>query len=279
MKGTGLEEIIKSAFSDVKGMLDGNTSTTGMRDFRTVATALLEQYIVAGKTGVEDLQSEFEMARSTQTARLWVDFLMPTILIHLFLRSARLSTKGGCLEVCIYRSSSTCSSDQHVCQQKEGVWKFVSTDPHPLVPPISTSVNKRRVFGRLYLPIRRTDVHSLRKIQRWSCWHDIVCILRVTGCHSEWITYSTKLSHVMTAQAKHTDRQRIRDEIGKRLNPLNTDCDKLFNIINGHVASDMVNVQDWLAIGNGHVASDMVNVQDFAIGNAMVTNLRDKLPA
>ena len=37
-----------------------------------VATALLEQCIMAGKTGVEDLQSELEMAKSTLTGRLWV---------------------------------------------------------------------------------------------------------------------------------------------------------------------------------------------------------------
>ncbi len=47
-----------------------------------------------------------------------------------------------------------------------------------------------------------------------------------------------------------TDRIKIEQELNKHPNPLRqSDSDMLFNIINGHVASEKVNVHDAVAIG------------------------------
>ena len=55
-----------------------------------MATALLQQYTLAGTTEVANIEEELEMARNTQTGRMWVDcFIIRTLLAHLFVRAER----------------------------------------------------------------------------------------------------------------------------------------------------------------------------------------------
>ena len=116
-----------------------------------VATGLHEQCSVAGKTGVEDLQSELEMTRSTPTERLWVHcFLIPTVGTRRV--SGRLYLPIGSHFWAHGGVWKAVSSDQfHVSRHKEGVCEAVSTDQF-------TSIDTKRVFGRLYLLISLENI-------------------------------------------------------------------------------------------------------------------------
>ena len=90
MKGSGLEEILNVAYKGVSSMLNGKSWPKALRGLRMVATALLKDYLKAGKDSYSEISSELESARSSTTGRLWVDcFIYPVVLAHMFVRAER----------------------------------------------------------------------------------------------------------------------------------------------------------------------------------------------
>ena len=53
-----------------------------------VVTALLQPFMVSGKTSVDAIQEELDNARKSRTGCLWVDCLIiPVIILHLYIRA------------------------------------------------------------------------------------------------------------------------------------------------------------------------------------------------
>ena len=57
MKGSGLQELLASAYSGVESMLNGKAWTKALRGYRMVVTALLEEFVVFGNTHVDQLEA------------------------------------------------------------------------------------------------------------------------------------------------------------------------------------------------------------------------------
>ena len=291
MKGTGLEELLGSAFSGVRNMLNGKAWPKAMRGFRMVAFAVLQEYITTGKTTPEDLQCELEMARSTPTGRIWVDcFLIPTILIHLFIRAER--EDDWLLHMyCLRRMlpyffaaghwnyaryilwhvidmESQLPKDaremilrgQHVCQHGMGVWKSVFSDQFGEQTYIRYGKGKGGLVGMTLYP---------DQVAGWVLSYPICKFVSLTmdNMFDETLTMyditqdKHKEEGLQRRQLDADDRQKIQEEFAKCSHPLQTDCDKPINIVNGRIANEKVNVQNTLEIGN-----------------KMVANFKDRLP-
>ena len=92
MKGSGLEDILKTAYRGLAGILSSKSWPRAIRALRMVCVALLAEYLMEYRTGnaFEALASYLEEAQKTPTGRLWVDCLIkPTYIAHLFIRAER----------------------------------------------------------------------------------------------------------------------------------------------------------------------------------------------
>ena len=63
MKGSGLEEILNVAYKGVNNMLNGKSWPKALRGLWMVVTAVLKDYIKAGKDSYSEISSELESAR------------------------------------------------------------------------------------------------------------------------------------------------------------------------------------------------------------------------
>ena len=65
MDSTGLEEILGATFNGVSNMLNGKAWPKVTRGFRMVVIALLQPFVVSGKTSVDAIQEELDNARKS----------------------------------------------------------------------------------------------------------------------------------------------------------------------------------------------------------------------
>ncbi len=90
MKGTGLEELLNTAFSGVGSMLNGKAWPKALRGFRMLVTVLLEDTVKAGNTTHEQLQDVLDSRSTSPMGKLWVDcFILPVMIMHMFIRAER----------------------------------------------------------------------------------------------------------------------------------------------------------------------------------------------
>ena len=80
MDSTGLEEILGATFNGVSNMLNGKAWPKLTRGFRMVVIALLQPFVVSGKTSVDTIQKELDNAKKSRTGRLWVDCLIIPVI-------------------------------------------------------------------------------------------------------------------------------------------------------------------------------------------------------
>ena len=282
MKGSGLEEILGAAFSGINSMLNGKAWPRAMRGFRMVTTALLQQYILAGTTEVANIEEELEVARNTPTGRMWVDcFIIPTFLAHLFVRAER---EGDWLlhMYCLRRmlpyffASSYWNyaryihwyiqdmdanlppaikeqylTDGHTCRHAAGVWNAVSEDQFGEQTYIRYGKSKGGLVGISL---------SADQVAGWVLSHHVCDTLPLAMdemfADREYDERADK--HKEETEGRKTldyeDRKKIREELEKGCNPLNTESYHPVNVSNGRVSNSCVNVQDSLQIGTRMVA-------------------------
>ena len=71
-------------------MLSGRAWPKALRGLRMVVEALLEPFIVAGGSTVDDLQLILQEACRSRTGRLWVEsFIWPVQILHMYVRAER----------------------------------------------------------------------------------------------------------------------------------------------------------------------------------------------
>ena len=90
MKGTGLEELLGSAFKGVSNMLNGKAWPKAMRGLRMVVVALIKNAISEGTTANEIEVYLNRVRAGSLIGCLWVDCLIqPVLIAHLFVRAER----------------------------------------------------------------------------------------------------------------------------------------------------------------------------------------------
>ena len=90
MQNTGLEDIMKSAFSGVQKILVGKNYPHNVRALRIVVEELLKG-ILNDLRCAEDLENKrADLASKSKTSKLWIDGLInPVFLMMLFIRAER----------------------------------------------------------------------------------------------------------------------------------------------------------------------------------------------
>ena len=90
MKGSGLEQLISSAFGGIASILNGKCWTNSLRAYRFVVAALLQGFLSDGFQTDETLFEYLSNQREHPTGKLWVDcFILPVLLALRFLRAER----------------------------------------------------------------------------------------------------------------------------------------------------------------------------------------------
>ena len=90
MLGSGIENLITSAFGGLSGILSGKAWVRAMLAFRMVSTTLLRRFLATGPKTFHDLSEYLEICRQHPTGRHWVDNLIkPTLLVHQLIRIER----------------------------------------------------------------------------------------------------------------------------------------------------------------------------------------------
>ncbi len=158
MQGSGLQEILASAYGGINNMMNGKSWPKAMRGFWMVLTALLKGHLDAGITTPEQIQQELDVSRQTPVGRLWVDcFIIPVIIAHLFVKAERESDwllhlycvrrmlcyffAAGHWQYARYatwhvmdivtanpEAQAVFAKGQHVCRHRDGVWNGVFSD-------------------------------------------------------------------------------------------------------------------------------------------------------
>ena len=139
----------------------------------------------------------------------------------------------------------------HVCRNKEWSWNVVSSDQFGEQTAIKT-----RKGGLKGMTL------SSELVTEWINAFTISAYLS-----DDMDVLYTEEAPSLKAEAKHKeegwkrrnmdadDRKRIADELSKHAHPLDVDSNALYNIANGQVAPDDVNVPDAMRIGEQMVAS------------------------
>ncbi|MES9884700.1 MAG: hypothetical protein ABW185_27970 [Sedimenticola sp.] len=280
MKGTGLEEILCSAYKGVNSMLNGKAWPKALRGFRMVVTGLLKKSILSGKRTIEDMD-EMLSTPSSKTHRLWVDcFIIPVILAHLFIRAERES-KYALHMYCLTRmlpyffaaghwnyarylthhinefltqvdeeALTTFYNGQHVCRHKDGSWNGVFSDQFGEQTYIRYGKAKGGLVGMTLSP----DQVAGWVLSNHTC-NAVSQAMDDMFQDREDDEYDTKTNkHKEEGKQRKiqdgTDRMKIHQELEKYPHPLEQDENEpLFNIVNGHVADGKVNVENALVIG------------------------------
>ena len=90
MCGTGLQDILESAFKGVESMLLGKSWPKALCGLRMVVEALLEPFVFYGNATKSSLEDILERARGSRCGRLWVDCLIkPVSIVLLYIIAER----------------------------------------------------------------------------------------------------------------------------------------------------------------------------------------------
>ncbi len=118
MGGSGLEELLKSAYGGVNNMLNGKAWPKALKGLRMVCICLLEEHVISG----ENLKEVCTTASKYPTGKLWVSGLIePVKLAHYFI----IAMKENNILLNLYceyktlhlysRSSNVCKTDDIPC--------------------------------------------------------------------------------------------------------------------------------------------------------------------
>ena len=262
-----------------EGVAKGN-ATFPHGDNSFTAAVLLKQYILAGATEVANIEEELEMARNTPTGLLWVDcFVILTFLAYLFVRAEREDDwllHMYCLRHMlpyIFASShwnyaryihcyiqdmdanlppaikEQYLTDGHTCRHATRVWNAVSEDQFREQTYIRYGKSKGGLVGISL---------SADQVAGWVLSHHMCDTLAMDEFFfiREYDERADK--HKEETEGRKTldyeDRKKIREELEKGCNPLNTESDYPVNVSNGRVSNSCVNVQDSLQIGTRMMA-------------------------
>lgn len=281
MKGSGLDVLIGAAFCGLTGIMNGKSWVRAMRAFRMVSAAVLQNFLDDGTKTFDEIAAYVEKARQHPTGKLWVDCLVkPTLLAHQFLRAEREEDRlfqQLCLEQMLpyffvaghvhyaryiswhllemryllpAESKADLVSGAHVCRHKEGCWNSVSGDQFGEQTYILTGKLPGGLKGITLTP------------EQVAIWVESFPVCMHLSLSMD-LMYSELASDSTTAQAKHKeegdqrrkldvdDRERIAAVLAKHSHPLVVESEVLYNIVNGQVAPEEVNVADAVAIGEG----------------------------
>jgi hypothetical protein len=281
MEGSGLEEILTIAYKGVSSMLNGKAWPKALRGLRMVVTGLLSDYVLMGKNTYEAIDEELQSARSSKTACLWIDCLIyPVLLAHMFVRAER---EGNYIlhMYCMTRmvpyffaaghwnyaryitwhliefmtqldeeALAMFYMGHHVCRHRNGIWNSVFSDQFGEQTYIRHGKAKGGLVGMTLSP---------DQLSRWVLSYHI-CNTVSLAMHDMFHDHEDEDYDVKTDRHKEegkqrkkldtADRKKIQQELGRYPHPLQQrDTDALFNIVNGHVAGEKVNVHNALAIG------------------------------
>ena len=82
VKGSGIENLITSAFCELSGILSGKAWFRAMHGFQVVSTVLLRNVLATGMKTFQDLSEHLAIYRQHPTGKHWVDNLIkPTLLV------------------------------------------------------------------------------------------------------------------------------------------------------------------------------------------------------
>jgi hypothetical protein len=284
MKGSGLEELLKAAYSGLTGILSGKSWPRAMRALRMVCAALLAHYISQDGSSCtfEDLTVYLEEARKNPTGRLWVDCLMkPTFIVHLFIRAEREGNwllHHHCLQrmlpyfyaaghwhyarhISWYLQEMSCLPQDaktdliagaFVCRHSTGVWNSVSADQFGEQTYIRYGKSKGGLVG------------ITLSAEQVACWVlSFPFCQRVAHAFENMFKSDTEEGDttIPTKIKKHkeegmkrrkldtADRNLIMEEFQNHAHPFTDPSQDLINIVNRKVADDSINVTDALVIG------------------------------
>ena len=287
MKGTGLEELLGSAFKGVSNMLNGKAWPKAMRGLRMVVVALIKNAISEGTTANEIEVYLNRVRAGSLIGRLWVDCLVQPVLIpHLFVRAERqadwllhlyclrrmlpyffvadhnnyakyitwhlLEVSAGLPE----DAQNIFLTGEHVCCHKNGTWNAVFSDQFGEQTYIRYGKAKGGLVGLTL---------SSEHVARCVLFHHTCNLvsskmdkmyLNVAGQAREFSKQGTVQKSTYKETGKNRkeldaqDRMKISEKLRLYTNPMEACSEhKLFNIINGKIASEKTNVHNALQIG------------------------------
>ena len=285
MKSSGVEILISAAFAGITSIVNGKAWTNALRAYRLITAVLLKNFYSDGDKTYEELDVYLETAREHPTGRLWVDCLVkPTLLSLMFLRGQRngdFLLQQHCLKAMLpyffaaghhnyarylswyvrqmehlpQRAKQDLLAGAHVCRHSDG-GTAVPADQFGEqtyikrgkgsggMKGISTSAEQVAVWVNSFGVCAHLDIameHMYDESEEEQMPHG--------GADGE----ETKNKHKEEGEGRRrldeVDRRKIAVELEKFSHPLNDQQPGLYNICNGQVASDTVNVQDALAIG------------------------------
>ena len=273
MKGTGLEEILGAAY---KG---GNMLNGKIWGLRTVVTAILKPLVQQGCTTTETLMEAMENSRRDNIGRLWVDCLIiPVQLCHFFIRAER----EGDVELYVYslkqmliyffaaghwnyarylawfimelihslpeEGKRLFNQGGHVCRHKEGAWNGMYGVQFGEQKYIQYGKSKGGLVG-LTLSQEQTAswVLSYHVCNLVSLAMDNLFEIEMDDDFG--LDDKHKEEGIRRRKLDAEDREKIMIEVGRYPNPLQEPSQHLFNIVNGQVAGDKVNVHNAVSTG------------------------------
>lgn len=285
MRASGVEVLMSAAFGGITSIFNGKAWTNALRAYRLIIAVLLQSFYSNGTKTYQELSEYLETARQHPTGRLWVDCLVkPTLLALMFLRGERngdfllqqhslkamlpyffaaghhnyaryLSWYVRQMEHLPQRAKEDLLAGAHVCRHSDG-GTSVPADQFGE----QTYIKRGKGAGGM-----KGISTSAEQVAVWVnsfsvCAHlDIAMEHMYSDAGDEEKTHGKadgeeKKKHKEEGEGRRrldeADRRKIAAELEKYTHPLNEQHSGVYNICNGQVAPDTVNVQDALAIGS-----------------------------
>ena len=285
MKASGVDIPISAAFAGITNIVNGKAWTNALRTYRLIIAVLLHNFYSNGAKTYEELIVYLETARGHPTGRLWVDcFLKATLLSLMFLRRERngdFLLQQHCLKAMLpyffaaghhnyarylswnvrqmehlpQRAKEDLLAGAHVCRHSDGR-TAVPADQFGeqtyikrgkgsgSMKGISTSPEQVAVWVNSFSVCAHLDIVMEHMYNEAGEAHKP---------HGE-VDGEEKNQHKEEGEGRRrldeVDRKKIAVELKKYSHPLNDQQPSVYNICNGQVVPDTVNVQIALAIGS-----------------------------
>ena len=284
MKASGVDILIGAAFAGITSIVNGKAWANALRAYRLITAVLLQNFYSSGAKTYAELCVYLETAREHPTGRLWVDCLIkPTLLSLMFLHGERNSDfllEQHCLKAMLpyffaaghhnyarylswyvrqmehlpQRAKEDLLAGAHVCRHSDG-GTAVPADQFGEQTYIKRGKGSGGMKG-----ISTSAEHVAVWVNSFSvCAHLDIAIEHMYNAdeveqkpHGA-VDGEEKNKHKEEGEGRRrldeADRKKIAVELEKYIHPLNDQQPGVYNICNGQVATDTVNVQNALAIG------------------------------
>ena len=283
MKASGVDILISAAFAGITSIVNGKAWTNALLAYRLIIAVLLHNFYSNGTKTYEELNVYLETARGHPTGRLWVDcFVKPTLLSFMLLRGERdgdFILQQHCLKLPYFFAAGHHNYTRYLSwyvQQMEHL-------PHRAKEDLlagaysdgggggGTAVPADQFGEQTYIKRGKGSggtkgiSTSPEQVVVWVnsfivCAHlDIAMEHMYNEAGEEQRPYGEvdgeeKNKHKEEGEGRRrldeADRKKIAVELEKYSHPLNDQQPGVYNICNGQVAPDTVNVQNALAIGS-----------------------------